>query len=75
MKAEEYDDYLLDPTGFFLSKYLPRVGEAFEGLAELPMFPALYYIRLMLGIAPVRKSERRATRSPRCRRPARRRSG
>ena len=52
MKPEEYDDYLLDPTGFFLSKYLPRVGEAFEGLAELPMIPALYYIRLMVGIRP-----------------------
>ena len=52
MKPEEYDDYLLDPTGFFLSKYLPRVGEAFEGLAELPIIPALYYIRLMVGIRP-----------------------
>jgi uroporphyrinogen-III decarboxylase len=52
MKADEYDDYLLDPTGYFLSKYLPRVGEAFEGLAELPMIPALYYIRLMVGLRP-----------------------
>ena len=52
MKADEYDDYLLDPTGYFLSTYLPRVGEAFEGLAELPIIPALYYIRLMVGIRP-----------------------
>ena len=49
MKPEEYDDYLLDPTGYFLSKYLPRIGEAFEGLEELPEFPALHYTRLMIG--------------------------
>lgn len=50
MKADEYEDYLLDPTGFFLSKYLPRVGGAFEGLAELSNVPALYYIRLLVGV-------------------------
>ena len=55
MKPEEYDDYLLDPTGYFLSQYLPRVGEAFEGLADLPIIPALYYIRLMVGIRPFSK--------------------
>lgn len=49
MKPEEYDDYLLDPTGFFLSKYLPRIGGAFEGLEELPEFPALHYTRLMMA--------------------------
>jgi hypothetical protein len=40
MKAEEYDDYLLDPTGFYLHTYLPRVGAAFQGIEELPVFPA-----------------------------------
>ena len=49
MKPEEYDDYLLDPTGFYFSKYLPRVGEAFEGLEELPTFPGLYYLRLLVA--------------------------
>ncbi len=49
MRPEEYDDYLLDPTGFYLSKYLPRAGEAFEGLEELPEFPALHYTRLLIG--------------------------
>ena len=49
MKPEEYDDYLLDPTGYYLSKYLPRVGEAFEGFEELPTFPGLYYIRLLVA--------------------------
>jgi uroporphyrinogen-III decarboxylase len=49
MKAEEYDDYLLDPTGFYLHTYLPRVGEAFQGLEQLPMFPGLYYMRLVVA--------------------------
>jgi len=49
MKAEEYDEYLLDPTGFFLSTYLPRIAGAFEGLEELPGFPALHYTRLMIA--------------------------
>ena len=49
MKPEEYDEYLLDPTGFYLSKYLPRIGGAFQGLEELPEFPALHYTRLMMA--------------------------
>jgi hypothetical protein len=47
MKADEYDDFLFDPTGFYLQKYLPRVGSAFEGLEELPIFPGLHYFRLV----------------------------
>jgi hypothetical protein len=39
MKAEEYDDFLFDPTGFYLHTYLPRVAGAFEGLDKLPDFP------------------------------------
>lgn len=49
MKPEEYDDYLLDPTGFYLSKYLPRVGGAFDGIQGLPLFPGLYYLRLVVA--------------------------
>jgi hypothetical protein len=47
MKAEEYDDFLFDPTGFYLTKYLPRVAAGFEGFAELPRFPGIYYTRLV----------------------------
>lgn len=35
MTADEYDDFLLDPTGFFLGKYLPRVASVYEGLEPL----------------------------------------
>ena len=46
MKPEEYKEFLFDPTGFFLSKYLPRIGTAFEGLENLPPIPNLYYGRM-----------------------------
>ena len=41
MPAEDYDEYLFDPTGYCFRKYLPRVGGAFEGLAHMPDFPSL----------------------------------
>lgn len=47
MRAEEYDDYLFDPTGFVLRKYLPRIASAFEAFARLPNYPALYYTRII----------------------------
>ena len=52
MKADEYDEFLFDPTGYYLSKYLPRVAGAFEGLDELPYLPGLHYLRLLSGIIP-----------------------
>jgi len=50
MKAEEYEDYLFDPTGFYLAKYLPRVAAEFDGLARLQNLPGQYYFSLILGM-------------------------
>lgn len=55
MFADEYDDFLFDPTGFYLKKYLPRVAGAFEGLEDLPSFPGLHYFRLINSIRPFAK--------------------
>ena len=57
MKADEYDEFLFDPTGFYLQKYLPRVGGVFEGLEELPDLPGLHYFRLVGGSAHVCQAE------------------
>jgi hypothetical protein len=57
MKPEEYDDFLFDPTGFYLQKYLPRVAGAFEGFDQLPVFPGMAYLRLAGGIRPFAKPE------------------
>lgn len=61
MSADEYDDFLFDPTGFYLQKYLPRVAGAFEGFDKLPSFPGLHYIRLVNGIRPFALPEVRAS--------------
>lgn len=50
MKADEYDAFLSDPTGFYLRTYLPRVAGAFEGFEELPIFPGQYFVKLVPGI-------------------------
>jgi methoxylated aromatic compound---corrinoid protein Co-methyltransferase len=49
MSAAEYDDYIFDPTGFYLSKYLPRISGVCEGFARLPDFPGNYYLQSVLG--------------------------
>ncbi len=36
MKADEYDEFLLDPSGFTMQKYIPRVFGALESLGQLP---------------------------------------
>ena len=36
MKAEEYDEYLDDPSDWILRKYLPRLSPKLEPLAQLP---------------------------------------
>lgn len=50
MKPEEYDEFIFDPTGFYLHTYLPRVASAFEGFQGLPHFPGLHYFRLVGGM-------------------------
>jgi uroporphyrinogen-III decarboxylase len=47
MMADEYDEFLFDPTGFYLQKYLPRIAGAFEGIQDLPVWPGLHYFRLV----------------------------
>ena len=50
MLAEEYDDFIFDPTGYYIHTYLPRVASAFEGFENLPLFPGLHYFRLVAGM-------------------------
>jgi len=41
MKAEEYEDFLEDPTNYTLRKLLPRMYEKLDGLARLPRLAML----------------------------------
>lgn len=38
MSADEYDEYLLDPTGYYQSKFLGRIAGAFKVFEHLPQF-------------------------------------
>lgn len=49
MRADEYDDYLLDPTGYHLNVYLPRTASALAGLAGFPILPALTSTQIISG--------------------------
>ena len=51
MTAEEYDDFLFDPTGFYLGKYLPRVTDAYRGLEPIATLAGSFYIGTCLGAA------------------------
>ena len=50
MKPEEYDDFLFDPTGYYLRVYLPRIMGAFEGFSEFPHIAGGFYFRLFGNI-------------------------
>ena len=60
MKPEEYDEFIFDPTAFYLTKYLPRVLGVFEGMEELPYLPGLHYFRLIGGMRAFAKPRVRA---------------
>ena len=39
MTGDEYQEFITDPSGFFLRKYIPRIFSKLGGLAMLPNFP------------------------------------
>ncbi|MCC6201696.1 MAG: hypothetical protein IT494_01670 [Gammaproteobacteria bacterium] len=60
MSAKEYDDYLLDPTDFYLHKYMPRVAGAFKVLEKLPRFVAHPEWDLINSVVPFADPELQA---------------
>jgi hypothetical protein len=59
MLADEYDDLIHDPSGYFSHKYLPRVFGALSGFPMLPFLPGILEIYglglnfIPYGIPPV----------------------
>ena len=47
MKADEYDEFIFDPTGYYLRTYMPRVMGAYEGLANITVLPSYAYFMLL----------------------------
>jgi uroporphyrinogen-III decarboxylase len=59
MPAQDYRDYLADPTGYCLRKYLPQVAGAFEGLRHLPDFASLSEWRFVANMRAFARPELR----------------
>lgn len=58
MKAEEYDEFLSDPSGFMLKTFFPRVYGALEPLSMLPPLPWLHdYYKTVPSLAVLGTSE------------------
>jgi len=51
MKAEDYDDFLFDPTDYLLRKFIPKIYGTLEDFQHLPSLPSLYYMRALTATA------------------------
>lgn len=51
MKAEEYDAFIFDPSGFMIRTIFPRICGALEPLKILPAAPAAYYLSIIPSVA------------------------
>ena len=62
MTADEYDEFIADPTGFFLRKYIPRMFSELGGLSMLPNFPQItesidvMTLAIPFGLPPVQEA-------------------
>ena len=64
VKADELAEFVADPNGFTFRKILPRIGESFEGLEQIPLpplywFSNTYYLQVlgnMLSLPPLTKA-------------------
>jgi hypothetical protein len=48
MKADEYQDLIDDPTGFFMNTFFPRIFGALKPLQKMPLLPPVNEIPLIL---------------------------
>ncbi len=54
MKAEEYQDLIDDPSGYFLRVYFPRIFGALKPFERMPLFPLIHEMPLVPpGLAPL----------------------
>lgn len=48
MTAEEYDDYIDEPSWYYFTKFMPRIADAYAHLAKLPKFAGWQHTRMIL---------------------------
>jgi uroporphyrinogen-III decarboxylase len=57
MKANEYDDFMYDPTGYILRTHLPRICGALKPFETLPPLIGLCYVRFTTSTAILGRQE------------------
>jgi hypothetical protein len=48
MTAEEYDEYIDEPSWYYFTKFMPRIADAYAHLAKLPKFAGWQHTRMIL---------------------------
>ena len=51
MPATEYDEFLFDPTGYYIHKYLPRIAGAYAFMNKFPDYPTQVEWDVITGLA------------------------
>jgi len=51
MPAADYDDFLFDPTGYYIHTYMPRIAGAYQVLKDFPDFPNQVEWGVITGVA------------------------
>lgn len=57
MKAEEYDDFIFDPTDFIWRIFLPRAYKQLEPLKNLSYTPGSFYTRFMSALSVFKRND------------------
>jgi uroporphyrinogen-III decarboxylase len=47
MTAEEYDEYIDEPSWYYFTKVMPRIADAYAHLAKLPKFAGWQHLRMI----------------------------
>lgn len=51
MASSEYEEFSLNPSGFWMNKYLPRIAGGFEVFSKFPPYPSVYHTRNIAHLA------------------------
>jgi uroporphyrinogen-III decarboxylase len=49
MTAEEYDEYIDEPSWYYFTKFMPRIADAYAHLAKIPKFAGWQHTRMVTG--------------------------
>ena len=60
MTSAEYEEFALNPSGFWMNKYLPRIAGGFEVFSKFPPYPTVYHTRNVAYLAALAQPDVKA---------------